>query len=287
MSEIPTEIGRPEAPDPADRRDEPQRPDPADRLEPPQRPDPTDLGDQPQHRYPRVRINRVRADRGLLADIDVDEPDLREPGRRSTPMSFALRADLKDRLTRLRNDGRTINVSEISNKAIEGYLDRIESSSAIVQRLRMELTERHGPSWTMGYQAGRKWAEDTATWLEITEFATRYTGRDVKVEMYHEDTEYMYVAFTGRFQAPVRDYGRDAHHHAAAPAFQYVAEDGDPKWEFRTLEIEPHWRAWLTAVRECYDELKDDLPPVIDQLPAEEIPDPYMPRDVSPDDIPF
>jgi len=70
-------------------------------------------------------------------------------------MSFALRGDLKERLNKFRDEGGIINVSGTCNEAIERELDRLESGNAIVQRLRVELTERHGPSWTMGFQAGR------------------------------------------------------------------------------------------------------------------------------------
>lgn len=214
------------------------------------------------------------------------EQDQRD-SRRTTPMSFALRADLKDRLNRFRSEGGTINVSGIANDAIERELDRIESGNAVVQRLRVELTERRGPSWTLGYQTGRTWAQEIASWLEITEYATRYTSRDIKVEMYDEGTQYMYVAFTGRFRAPERDYAHDTHDQPAAPSFRYADDGGEPKWEYRIYEMEAYWRAWLTAVSEVYDGIKDHLPPVVDQLPAEQIPEPERPRDVDPDDIPF
>ncbi len=230
-----------------------------------------------------------RGEAAQLADLEADrlaEPDQRE-SRRTTPMSFALRADLKDRLNKFRSEGGNINVSGLANDTIERELDRIESGNALVQRLRVELTERRGTSWTWGYQAGQKWAEEDASWLEITEQATRYTNRDVKVETYNEDSPYMYAAFTGRFRAPTRDYGRDAHDSAGAPAFRYANEDGEMRGEYRIDEMEAYWRAWLTAVREIYDNTKAYLPSVIDQLPAEEITDLDKPRDADPDDIPF
>src|SRR5258708_2200028 len=101
------------------------------------------------------------------------EQEQRE-SRRTTPMSFALRGDLKERLNRFRTDGGTINVSGICNDAIEHELDRLGSGGAVAQRLRVESTDRRGPSWTMGYRVGRKWAEEVASWLEITAYATTY-----------------------------------------------------------------------------------------------------------------
>jgi hypothetical protein len=212
-----------------------------------------------------------------------------EVGRRTTPMSFALRADLKERLNKFRTDGGTINVSGICNEAIERELDRIQSGNAVVQRLRVELTERRGPSWTAGYQTGRKWAEEIASWLEITEYATRYTSRDIKVKLYLEESPEEFVAFMGRFRAPERDYGRDTRGGApAAPSFVKGRNtDGGPLWEYIPSELETFWRGWLLAVQEIYSELKDQLPSVEEELPTEQIPLPDGGRQVDPDEIPF
>jgi len=228
-----------------------------------------------------------RRETARLADQEADrlaEQDQRE-SRRTTPMSFALRGDLKDRLTRFRAEGGNINVSGICNDAIERELDRIESGNVVVQRLRVELTERRGPSWTMGYQAGRKWAEEVASWLEITGYATQYTDADVKVERFDESGFGMWVDFRGPFRAPVRDYGTDEPQQSSgAPSFRASADDADPKWEYQTWELEAYWRAWLQAVREVYGENKAHLPSVIERLPAQEA---SRPRDVDPDEIPF
>jgi hypothetical protein len=210
------------------------------------------------------------------------EQDLKE-SRRSTPMSFALRADLKERLSRFRSEGRTINVSDISNKAIERELDRIESGNAVAERLRVELTERRGPSWTIGYQTGRKWAEEVASWLEITGYATRYTDLDVKVEVLDAGFG-KWAEYLGTFRAPERDYGRDTQEDGGAPAFITTGDDQEPRWEHRIWELEAYWRAWLHAVREVYEDNKAHLPSVIERVPA---PDESRPRDVDPDDIPF
>lgn len=204
-------------------------------------------------------------------------------GRRAVPMSFALRADLRERLTKFRDEGGTINVSGICNEAIERELDRIQSGNAVVQRLRVELTERRGPSWTAGYQTGRKWAEETASWLEITEYATRYTSRDVGVKVAFEGEPEMYYEFRGRFLAPERDYGRDHPGGDGAPGFTYTADDGELKWQWNVAETVTYWRGWLAAVHEVYDDLKDQLQSVVDQLP----PEPSRPQDVDPDEIPF
>jgi len=225
----------------------------------------------------------------LDAEIRLPDQDQRE-SRRTTPMSFALRADLKDRLNKFRSEGGNINVSGIANDAIERELDRMESGNAVVQRLRVELTDRRGPSWTMGYQAGRKWAEEIASWLEITAYATRYTDRDVKVLKLNGDDEAdpdMYVMFLNSFHAPERDYGRDVPGHTGAPSFSYLNTEGEQRWQYTTYELEAYWRAWLRAVREVYDENQAYLPSVIDQLSDEDIPDPNKPRDVDPNDIPF
>jgi hypothetical protein len=232
--------------------------------------------------FDEVPAGIVELEKRATANLtELSQRMMSEGDRRTTPMSFAIRGDLKERLTRVRGEGTAINVSSICNDAIERELDRIESGNALVQRLRIELTERRGFAWTMGFQAGRKWAEDTATWLEITEFATVYTGRDVKVVMYNEDSEHMYVGFTGRFRAPERDYDRDMPEKAAAPSFKYVNDEGEFRWEYRLYELESYWRAWLTAVRDVYDQVKADMPSVIDQLAPE------PPRDVDPDEIPF
>ncbi len=202
-------------------------------------------------------------------------------------MSFALRGDLKERLNRFRTDGGTINVSGICNDAIEHQLDRLGSGGAVAQRLRVELTDRRGPSWTMGYRVGRKWAEEVASWLEITAYATTYLDREVKVQKFYNDAPEMYVAFYGRFRAPERDYGLDSPRENGAPSFTYTADGGTPQWEYNTYELETYWRAWLEAVREVYNENKDNLPSVIDQVAPPQIPDPDSPREVNPDEIPF
>jgi hypothetical protein len=197
-------------------------------------------------------------------------------------MSFALRADLRDRIVRFRKEGSSINVSAICNEAIERALDRLESGNAVVQRLRVELTERHGPSWTMGFQAGRKWAEEVASWLEITRYATQYTDpaevQVVVVDMEGMDT---WAEFRGPFRAPERDYGRDDPHQPGAPSFKLSEGEAGPKWEYRIWELESYWRAWLQAVREVYAENQAELPSVIDWLPA-----PATPA-IDPDEIPF
>jgi hypothetical protein len=212
------------------------------------------------------------------------EQEVRE-ARRTVPMSFALRGDLKERLGRFREQGGTINVSGIANEAIERELDRLESGNSVVQRLRVELTERRGPSWTMGFQAGRKWAEDVASWLEITEYAVRYAVSDVKVQAFYGDDPEMYVAFSGSFSAPERDYGRDMPGEHGAPSFKFTTDDGQLRHEYRTYELEAYWRAWLQAVKLLYVENEAKLPSVIDQLSAVEATE--QPRDVDPDDIPF
>jgi len=220
----------------------------------------------------------------LVADQAVEpvaELEQRE-GRRATPMSFALRADLKDRLNKFRSEGGTINVSSICNDAIERELERIQTGNALVQRLRVELTERRGPSWTTGYHEGRRWAEDVASWLEITEYSTRYTSRDIRVKVYNEESEeHMFLDFVGRFRAPERDYRRDAAGEAGAPGFQYTSDNGERRWQFKKFEVEAYWRAWLAAIQEVYQNIEPILPSVVDELPPE------PPRDVDPDDIPF
>jgi len=209
-----------------------------------------------------------------IARLNAEEKE----SRRTAPMSFALRADLKERLARFRDEGGTINVSGIANEAIERELDRLESGNAVRQRLLVELTERRGPSWTQGYQAGRQWGEAWASWLEITEYATRFSDRDVAVAAVgnrgFEEPE-----FAGAFRAPVRDYGE-------APTFQRGGGD-ELVWETRTWECEAFWRGWLRAVRGIYDENKASLPSVIDQLPPRQTPVEAAPPDVDPDDIPF
>src|SRR5579864_506860 len=183
-------------------------------------PDP--LLQNPAYRAGQTFAARLRARRRPAADEAEREPaglsdddqqeaarlteqDQRESRRGSYPMSFALRADLKDRLNKFRGEGGNFNVSGLCNDAIERELDRLTSGNAVVQRLRVELTERRGLAWTMGYQSGRKWAEEVATWLEITEYATRYTNRDVKVRIHNEDSQFMYSEFSGRFHAPESD----------------------------------------------------------------------------------
>ena len=212
------------------------------------------------------------------------ELEQRAPGRRTTPMSFALRADLKERLDRFREGG-SINVSRICNDAIERELDRVESGNAVVQRLRVELTERHGPSWTMGYQAGRKWAEEMASWIEITAYATRHTEADVAID-FHSDGFHDWGMFLGGFKAPERDYGVDDPSHKGAPSFVVETVDGIEKWEMRAWEATAYWRAWLRAVRKVYEENKAELPSVVDELASLETARPAPPL-VDPDDIPF
>jgi hypothetical protein len=242
-----------------------------------------------QQLAPLVHDDRRQAGR-LAAEHQPDasalaEQDQRE-SRRATPMSFALRADLKERLAKFRDEGGSINVSAISNEAIERELDRIQSGNAVVQRLRVELYERRGPSWTLGYQAGRKWAEEIASWLEITTYASKYTDQDVDVVVINEQGFDMWAQFMGSFRAPERDYGSDAPNNSGAPAFIRSGDESGPKWEYRSWEMVAFWRAWLHAVRELYEQNKDHLPSVVDRLPSNEIPQP-APADVDPDDIPF
>jgi hypothetical protein len=235
------------------------------------------LNSEDQRADDRLNVQDGR-DTARLAEQE-EQPDSSRRG--TAPMSFALRWDLKERLTKFRGEGGTINVSGICNDAIERELDRQETGNAVVQRLLVELTDRRGPSWTLGYQRGKKWAEETASWLEITEFATRYTSRDIAVKALYEGEPEMYYVFAGRFRSPERDYGHDAPGGNGAPGFTYTADNGEIKWQWNTAETESHWRGWLTAVREVYEESKTSLPSVIDELAPEPA------RDVDSDEIPF
>src|SRR5260370_4967968 len=114
-------------------------------------------------------------------------------------MSFALRRDLKERLNRFRTDGGTINVSGICNDAIEHQLDRLGSGGAVAQRLRVELTDRRGPSWTIGYRVGRKWAEEVAIWLEINAYATTDLDRERKGHKFYNNSPEIYVPYYDQF----------------------------------------------------------------------------------------
>ncbi len=251
-----------------------------------QRTDQEDLLRNPLDEDDQIAAARLSEEDRRVAARLAEQEDQPEVGRRSTPMSFALRADLKERLNKFRTEGGTINVSGICNEAIERELDRIQSGNAVVQRLRVELTERRGPSWTLGYQAGRKWAEELASWLEITAFATGYAEQDVDVVVINEQGFDSWVQFMGSFRAPERDYGSDAPNDRGAPAFMRPTDDSGPTWEYRKWEMVSFWRAWLNAVREVYDQNKDRLPSVVDRVPPVEIPQPASPS-VDPDDIPF
>jgi hypothetical protein len=215
----------------------------------------------------------------------------KESPRRTEPMSFAIRPEVKDRLARFRKEGGTINVSGLCNEAIERELNRLASGGSVLQRLRVELTARRGQSWTLGFQEGRKWAEEKASWLEITDYATRTTELDVKVKW--ENSYEQSVDFVGLFRAPARDYVYDGRESAGAPSFSYLTDDLETKWEASIWECETYWQGWLKAVHEVYHENKEHLPSVVDQLPPRpgdrQAPNGSddVPRDVDPDEIPF
>ena len=208
-------------------------------------------------------------------------------------MSFALRPDVKARLDRFRNGGGVINVSRLSNDAIERDLDRQQGGNRVVERLKVELTERRGPEWTAGYQVGRKWAEEQANWREITDFGTRYSPDDVQVERKREGYmgepgmyDFEWLEFTGRFCAPAEDYGQDSPSGSGAPA--YREGDDEVTWQHDEWRCQRFWRGWLVAVNDVYTLTESYLPSVKDQLP----PLPPLPSQpatphVNSNDIPF
>lgn len=185
-------------------------------------------------------------------------------------MSFALRPDVKVLLEEFRRSGGSINVSKICNDAILAELSRDDRKGRVAQRLRIELTSRRGPAWVQGRAEGRRWAEDEASWVEITANATKYGDPDVMVkDSYRSGT--LVLVFGGSFRAP-KDYLQNAVDTAGAPAFQWltVAAAGDAgagAWEYSTVRCTAYWRGWLAGVREVYGELRAELPDVSSEVP--------------------
>jgi len=210
--------------------------------------------------------------------------------RRQVPHSISLPPEVKAQLEGFRKDGGDINVSQIASAAIQRELERLQTGNRVVERLKVELSERRGPEWTAGYQEGKRWAENEASWVDITRYAIRYKSSDVGVE--HKGVgdigepgvyEYEWLEFTGRFEAPLDDYGRDSPMGPGAPAYKVGLDDrGEHVREWDPPKCERFWRGWLTAVTDTYDLAKSQLPSVEDQLPPE--PEPV---EVNPDEIPF
>ncbi len=186
-------------------------------------------------------------------------------------MSFALRPEVKVRLEEFRRDGGSINVSKVCNDGILAELNHGDRKGRVAQRLRIELTSRRGPAWVQGRAEGRRWAEDEASWVEITGNATRWGEKDVAVkDSYRSGT--LVLVFAGAFRAP-KDYLQNGIDTGGAPAFQWITvagagDAGAGAWEFSPVRCTAYWRGWLAGVREVYEELRAELPDVSNEVPT-------------------
>lgn len=206
-----------------------------------------------------------------------------EPEARAVRLSITIRPETKARLDTRRS---AINVSQVADTAINRELDRLEQPAvpSFVERLRGELTERRGPEWSAGYEEGQSWGEQTASWLQLTLYATRYGSSDVVV-VAERNRPY----FSGRFHAPDEDYGEESGSRwPGAPAFR-THRGIDDRWEDDPWKCQRYWRGWLAGTQEVYAVAAEYLPDVRDQLPPEpkplQRPSPTYVED--PDDIPF
>jgi hypothetical protein len=192
-----------------------------------------------------------------------------------------------------------INVSEVTDKAINAELDRLESQgvSDLLERLRIESDRRRGEPYRLGHREGSAWAKSKASWAEICYYAELNEG-DVRIKKRRwtskdGEREWWISGFTGAFRAPEQDYGKNSPNEGGAPTYS------DDKESFiDDFRCDRYWRGWLAGVHEILSMARQELDPIagIPPAPAEfererydvdpdDIPPP--PADVDPDEIPF
>jgi hypothetical protein len=225
-------------------------------------------------------------------------------GQKAIRLNVTVKPATYARLQEARNKKRVeINVSELTDRAINAELDRLEKPgvSDLVERLRIESDRRRGEPYRRGHQEGAGWAKSKASWAEICYYADLKES-DVRIEKrkwtsHDGETEWWIPGFTGTFRAPEQDYGLNQPGERGAPAYQ-SEEQG---WIDNFPRCDQYWRGWLAGAHEIFMVVKEDLEPIpgIPPEPAEfdrereANPDDLPPveehgvRDVDPDDIPF
>jgi hypothetical protein len=223
-------------------------------------------------------------------------------GQRAVRLNVTVKAATHTRLQEARNRrGMEINVSEVTDRAINAELDRLEKPgvSELVERLRIESDRRRGEPYRRGHQEGSTWAKSKASWAEICYYADLKES-DLRIEKRRwtsNDGERVWwiPGFTGTFRAPEQDYGLNQPGESGAPAYQ----DEKGRWIDDFPRCDQYWRGWLAGVYEIFMVVKEDLEPIpgIAPAPAEfereqgADPDDDPPveehgvRDVDPDDI--
>jgi hypothetical protein len=229
-----------------------------------------------------------------VSDSLTTTPDENDTPKRTEPMSFAIKPDLKERLAAFRRKGGAINVSAICNAAIVAELDRAENPgfTDLVARLRVESDRRRGEPYRRGHALGASWATSRGSWAEICFYAT-LDESDVLIEVVtwvakDKSKEWQVPTFKSRFVPPVADYPLETWNKFGAPS--YPAQDIDESeagWVSDRDKCDQYWRGWLAGVKQVYQAVSEVLDPIEPQPPIG-VPKPSpVPVDVDPDDIPF
>jgi hypothetical protein len=214
----------------------------------------------------------------------------KEPTKRTEPMSFAIRPEVKERLADFRKKGGAINVSAICNAAIVAELERADNPefSDLVARLRLESDRRRGEPYRMGHQEGGRWSKTVGSWAEICFYADLIESDvlilDVTWSTKDKTREWQVPTFKGRFVAPEPDYPRATPHTVGAP--NYAESEYANDWITDRDKCDQYWRGWLAGVQEVYRAVSSVLEPIKPLAPGA-VPKPTPVDEVDPDDIPF
>lgn len=215
---------------------------------------------------------------------------------KSIRLNITVKPETKARLDEARNKRQIeINVSQVCDGAINLELDRRERPGIadVVARLRVEADKRRGVPYRTGFLEGQRWAREVASWQEICNYAALEEG-DVAIKDIQwtgNGGPWWVVGFSGQFRAPTDDYLFNAPSQWGAPAYPEHGwpVDEQDEWVTDRPKCDQYWRGWLSAVRELFEQVRDELDPLQPQpiAAAPGPPEPAPTRDVDPDDIPF
>jgi hypothetical protein len=167
-----------------------------------------------------------------------DEPQT----ERKWNLTVTLPDDLRRALAPLRQTGQ-IQISPVVEKALRDALAdaRAPGKAGVVRRLKLARSRRRGPDYDLGFEEGRHWAEDVATWDEIR----RYGRMPTHAIGYTHGSEG--TKLEGPFQPPP-DYP-DAPFHRNREGL--LVEDRDA--------IFPYWDGWLAGVSSVQATVADEM----------------------------
>jgi hypothetical protein len=214
-----------------------------------------------------------------------------EHTKRTEPMSFAIRPEVKERLAEFRRKGGTINVSAVCNIAIVAELERTENPgfTDLLARLRVESDRRRGAPYRAGHAEGEGWARTNGSWAEICFYAVLNESdvdiQDVTWVARDKSRSWQVPTFKGRFVPPIADYPLETYRDIGAPSYRTNDDPNGYGWVADKDKCDQYWRGWLAGTITVFDAVREAMEPIEPQPPLG-VPKP-TPIDVDPDEIPF